>query len=111
PHNKSSMHEPTVSYHEFNPYCGDDVTIYLKIEKNIIKDAKFEGRGCAINTSSASMLTDYIKGKSIDEIKKIGFKKMVEIIGIDPGPSRLKCMMLPIKAVQEAIEKKEKDRQ
>ncbi|MGC8572009.1 MAG: Fe-S cluster assembly sulfur transfer protein SufU [Candidatus Micrarchaeia archaeon] len=104
PHNKGVLEKSSVSCHEFNPYCGDEITIYLKIEGRIVKDAKFEGRGCAISTSSASMLTDYIKGKSVDEVKQINFKEMVDLLGIDPGPARLKCMMLPLKATHKAIE-------
>jgi nitrogen fixation NifU-like protein len=105
PHNKSKLDKADIIQHGFNPYCGDDITIYLDIKDNIIKDVKFDGNGCAISISSASMLTDFIKGKKIVDVKKLGFKDMVKLIGIDPGPARLKCMMLPIKTIQEALNK------
>ncbi|MGC8648795.1 MAG: Fe-S cluster assembly sulfur transfer protein SufU [Candidatus Micrarchaeia archaeon] len=105
PHNKSKLENADITYHGFNPYCGDDITIYMNIEDDIVKDVRFDGNGCAISISSASMLTDFIKGKKIDDVKKLGFKDMVKLIGIDPGPARLKCMMLPVKTIQDALNK------
>jgi len=55
------------------------------------------------------MLTDFIKGKDINYIKKLGFKDVVKLIGIDPGPARLKCMMLPLKTIQDALTGKSKN--
>jgi SUF system NifU family Fe-S assembly protein len=64
PHNRGEIKNPSISVHEYNPTCGDDITIYLDIEKDKIKDVKFSGVGCAISIASASMLTDFVKGKS-----------------------------------------------
>ena len=102
PHNKGVMKNPSISVHEHNPLCGDDLTIYLEIEKGSVKDVKFGGNGCAISMASASMLTDEIKGKRLDEIEKMGLKDIVEMLGIDPGPARLKCATLSLKTVKEA---------
>jgi nitrogen fixation NifU-like protein len=82
--------------------CGDDLTIYLKINKNKIEDVKFDGSGCAISMASASMLTDFIKGKSLADVEKMGLDTIIELIGIDPGPARLKCATLSLKTVKEA---------
>jgi len=102
PHNKGEIKDPSISLHENNPLCGDDLTIYLKIEKNKIEDVKFSGVGCAISMASASMLTDFIKGKSLGEIEKMGLPIIIELIGIDPGPARLKCATLSLRTVKEA---------
>ncbi|MGD0728586.1 MAG: Fe-S cluster assembly sulfur transfer protein SufU [Candidatus Micrarchaeaceae archaeon] len=102
PHNKGEIKNPSISVHEHNPLCGDDLTIYLEIEKNRIKEVKFNGNGCAISMASASMLTDEIKGKTLDEIEKMGLKDIIDLLGIDPGPARLKCATLSLKTLKEA---------
>lgn len=103
PHNKGKIDNPTNSFHDFNPLCGDDITVYLKVENGKIVDAKFDGVGCAISIGSASMLTDILKGKSIEEIKKMGPNDVIELLGIDPGPVRLKCATLSLRATQKAL--------
>lgn len=102
PHNKGEIKNPSAKMHENNPLCGDDVTIYLSIENNKITDAKFTGAGCAISIASASKLTDFIKGKSVAEVERMGLPTIIELLGIDPGPARIKCATLPLKAAKEA---------
>lgn len=102
PHNKGEIKNPSVKMHENNPLCGDDITVYLNIDKDKVVDAKFTGAGCAISMASASMLTDFIKGKSLEEIEKMGFPTIKELLGIDPGPARMKCATLSLKTLKEA---------
>lgn len=102
PHNKGEIKNPSISVHEYNPTCGDDMTIYLEIDKDRIKEIKFSGTGCAISIASASMLTDFIKGKSLRDVEKMGLPTIIELLGIDPGPARLKCATLSLKTVKEA---------
>lgn len=102
PHNKGEISDPSTSMHENNPLCGDDITVYLNIKDNIITDVKFDGSGCAISMASASMLTDFIKGKSLSDIEEMGLKTIIDLLGIDPGPARLKCATLSLKTVKEA---------
>jgi len=103
PHNKGKLDNADASFHEYNPLCGDDVTIYLKIENGVVKEAKFDGEGCAISIGSASMLTDELKGKKVAVVGKMGPKDIIEMLGIDPGPARLKCATLSLKATQKAL--------
>lgn len=103
PHNKGEIKNPSISFHENNPLCGDDITMYLKIEKNKVEDVKFGGSGCAISMASASMLTDFVKGKTLAEIEKMGIPTIVELLGIDPGPARLKCATLSLKTLKGAV--------
>lgn len=114
PHNTGEIHDPSISLHNNNPLCGDDITMYLVIEDSKIKDVKFKGTGCAISMASASMLTDFVKGKTLDEIEKMGVKTIIELIGIDPGPARLKCATLSLRTLKEATfmyEHKEVDKE
>jgi nitrogen fixation NifU-like protein len=103
PHNKGKLVKPSASMHEFNPTCGDELTVYLNVEDGKIKDVKFEGSGCAISMASASILTDYIKGRSIKDLEKMGVKDIVDLLGLDPGPARLKCATLSLRTVKEAL--------
>lgn len=113
PHNFGTIKEADASFHENNVSCGDDITLYVKLRDGRVADAKFSGSGCAISMASASMLTDFVKGKSPKEIEGMGINTVIEIIGINPGPARLKCATLPMRALKEAIfmhEHKEVDR-
>ncbi len=103
PHNKGTLEKASASFHDFNPLCGDDLTVYLNVENGVVKEAKFDGEGCAISVGSASMLTDLLKGKKVSEVEKMGPKDVIEMLGIDPGPARLKCATLSLKATQKAL--------
>lgn len=103
PHNKGKIPDADAEFHEYNPICGDDIIMYLKIKDDVIKDVKFDGDGCAISIASSSMLTDNVKGKTLEEVEKMGFEDLKDIIGVDPGPARLKCATLPLKTLKEAI--------
>lgn len=103
PHNKGKLADATASFHDFNPLCGDDLTLYLIIDNEKVVDAKFDGVGCAISVGSASMLTDLLKGKSVKDVEKMGPRDIIEMLGIDPGPVRLKCATLSLRATQKAL--------
>ncbi len=103
PHNKGKLKECDAEFHDDNPLCGDEITMYLKVDNGKIKDVKFDGQGCAISQASASMLTDLVKGMSISEAKKVDYEKLKEILGIDPGPARMHCAALSLKTLTGAI--------
>ena len=103
PHNKGKIEKASASFHEYNPTCGDDITVYMSIKGGKVSDIKFDGNGCAISMAAASMLTDEIKGKSVAEAEKMGVRDLIGLIGIDPGPARLKCATLSLKAVKKAL--------
>ncbi|MCL5680283.1 MAG: iron-sulfur cluster assembly scaffold protein [Candidatus Marsarchaeota archaeon] len=103
PHNKKSMADSDSHSHEYNTTCGDDITVYIKVKDGKIADVSFDGSGCAISVGTASKLTDAIKGKSVEEIEKLGFDYIVELIGIDPGPARAKCASISLKALKKAV--------
>ncbi|KAB8142502.1 SUF system NifU family Fe-S cluster assembly protein [Chloroflexia bacterium SDU3-3] len=105
PHNAGTLENPTVTQEEKNPLCGDQIKIDLAIEDGVITDVRFVGRGCAISQAATSLLTDEIKGKSLDEIKQLTKDDVLDLIGIPLGhnPVRIKCALLPLKAVKAGV--------
>jgi len=100
PRNYGEIEKPDISYSDSNPLCGDEIRIDMKLEDRMISDIKFTGKGCAISTASASILTETIMGSSLDEVKKLGRKEMLELLGIPLTPVRVKCALLALKAVK-----------
>lgn len=103
PENKYKMNDASWSYSDFNPVCGDKITVYIKVDEDKIKKMSFEGDGCAISMAAASMLTEQVEGKDIDEIEKMGPADVIKMIKVDPGPVRLKCATLSLRALQKAV--------
>lgn len=103
PHNKGSLPDADCKGSASNLFCGDRISISLKIRNGKIEKAMFDGYACAICTASASMLTDEVKGKSFQSAKKMGGKRVLELLGIEPGPARLKCALLPLEALKGAL--------
>ncbi|MGC8628918.1 MAG: iron-sulfur cluster assembly scaffold protein [Candidatus Micrarchaeia archaeon] len=103
PDSKGKLENSDASMHEENISCGDVITVYLKISDGKIEDAKFEGNGCIISMGVANMLMDYIKGKKVSEIEAFGIPELFNLIKIDPGPARLHCATLSLRAVKKAL--------
>lgn len=104
PHNFGKMENATVHHHEKNPLCGDELDMFLVIDENKkIVDIKVYPTGCAISVASASMLSDEIKGKDIDEIKTMTKEQILEMLGIPIGPVRLKCALLSLDTLKNSI--------
>ena len=75
----------------------------MKVEDGIVVDAAFDGHGCAISQATASMLMEEIVGKSLDEIKTWDKEYILELLGIEIGPVRLKCALLPLKVLKAGV--------
>jgi nitrogen fixation protein NifU and related proteins len=103
PHNFGVLETPTASYEGANPLCGDRITMMLDVEDGIVKDVAFTGRGCAISQASASLLTDEIKGKPVAEVEKMTPDDLLDLIGVDISPARLKCALLSLDTVAHAL--------
>lgn len=101
PRNAGKLEHPTHSHEEHNPLCGDVIRMDLHVnEDNVIDQVAFRGKGCAISQASASMLTEMIEGKTLDEAKKIGKEDILDALGIEIGPVRLKCALLSLKVLK-----------
>jgi nitrogen fixation NifU-like protein len=87
-----------------NPLCGDHIRIDLRVDEGgKVKEAGFSGHGCAISQASADLLLESIIGKSIDEVKELTKEDVLELLGIELGPVRLKCALLPLKVVKIGV--------
>ncbi len=100
PHNHGTLEDADISYEDTNPLCGDKIRIDMKVRDGIVEDIKFSGKGCAISQASASMLTDEIMGKPLEEIKHLDKQAILDLVGIPLGPTRVKCALLPLKVVK-----------
>ena len=100
PRNFGRIENPTLSHVEDNPLCGDIIGIDLQVRDGKVDDVKFHGRGCAISQASASLLTERIKGMTLDEARKIGKEDVLGELGIEISPARLKCALLSLKVLK-----------
>ena len=105
PHNKRRMEGASVTQKGDNPSCGDDLVLYLACEDDKVADISFEGFGCAISQSGASMLTDKVKGMTKEDIAQLTQKEMYELYGTEISPQREKCAMLALNTLHEAVKK------
>ncbi len=105
--NKHKMEKPDAEMHEENTSCGDRITVFLKIENGIVKDVSYEGDGCVISMGSANIFVEKLKGKQVGEIEKMSKQGVIDAISLDPGPVRMHCATLSLKAVKEALFKYE----
>ena len=105
PHNKGHLDPHDLHFADSNPTCGDEMsmTIVLDAAKDAIADVAFDGRGCAISQASASILTDELRGKTLDEIRSMDPKELLDELGVPIGPARLKCALLSYKVLQGAV--------
>lgn len=86
-----------------NPVCGDIMRLYIKVKDNIIVDAKFKTFGCGAAISTSSMVTELVKGKTIDEAKKVSNRAVAEALGGLP-PIKMHCSLLAEEALKSAID-------
>ncbi|HEX7126945.1 MAG TPA: SUF system NifU family Fe-S cluster assembly protein [Thermodesulfobacteriota bacterium] len=124
PRNFSKLEGPRVAAAEgYNPLCGDQITLYLDVEGDVIRDAGFQGSGCAISTASASMMTAAVKGKTRGEVQRLFASfhglvtgegepdeallgKLAVFAGVSEFPMRVKCASLPWHTLHAALEGK-----
>lgn len=102
PHNFGTLdtsHKAQVA----NPLCGDSIMMELEIEENTVKDIRFNGQGCAIAMASASLLTDFAKNKSLDDLTSLNKDSMLDILAVELSANRLKCALVSLEALQRAI--------
>jgi nitrogen fixation NifU-like protein len=100
PRNFGRLEGATLSHEEDNPLCGDVIGIDLMVKDGRIDDVRFHGRGCAISQASASLLTERLKGLSLEEARRISKEDVFEDLGIDISPARIKCALLSLKVLK-----------
>ena len=98
---KGQLDPNDVSFEDDNPLCGDRIRIDLRLdEEGKIKEALFDGHGCAISQASADLLLESIQGKPLEVIKELTKEDILEMLGIELGPVRLKCALLSLKVLK-----------
>jgi len=92
------------SYEDDNPLCGDHVRIDLRVDgEGRVSEAAFSGEGCAISQASADLLMESVVGKPLEEVKGVGKEALLEMLGIELGPVRLKCALLSLKVLKAGV--------
>lgn len=103
PKNFGSLIKPTYSGSFSNPLCGDSIIVDIILKNNSIKNIKFRGDGCAISVASSSMLFEYLKGRSVKDLRKIDKSFLEKLINVKISEGRIKCLMLPINALNKIL--------
>ena len=105
PHNKGQLDPHDLHFADSNPTCGDEMSMTLRLDdgRSAIADVAFDGRGCAISQASASILTDGLRGQSLDEVRAMNPRDLLDELGVPIGPARLKCALLAYKVLQGAV--------
>lgn len=104
PQFKKELDPHDISFEDENPLCGDQLRVDLRVdETGMITDVGFSGHGCAISQASADLLMESIIGKNIEEVKKMTKQDILDLLGIELGPVRLKCALLSLKVVKAGV--------
>jgi nitrogen fixation NifU-like protein len=103
PHHQGTLTAPDVHVEVDNPLCGDRLSLDLQLADGAIADIAFTGRGCAISQASASILSDELVGMPVAEAAQLRQSDLLELLGVDIGPARLKCALLALKGLKMAL--------
>ena len=103
PHNFGVIESPDLRWEGANPLCGDRITMTLTVRDGRVADVAFTGRGCAISQASASLLTDEVRGKSLADVERITPDDVLDLLGIEISPARLKCALLSLDTLSHAV--------
>jgi nitrogen fixation protein NifU and related proteins len=105
PRNHGHLDAPSATAEGVNPLCGDELSVELEIEDGVVRDIRYNGRGCAISQAAASMISDVAKGKTVEEVAALGREDVLEELGIPLTPIRLKCALLSVNVLRVALGK------
>ncbi len=93
-----------IYFEDDNPLCGDHIEVTIRVGADgLIKEAAFDGKGCAISQASADLLIESIIGKPLEEVKRLNKQDVLDMLGIDLGPVRLKCALLSLKVLKAGV--------
>ena len=107
PRHRGRLEAPDLVGEKDNPICGDRVRIELRIdEEGRVARATFSGDGCIISMAAASMLTEHIHGQPVAELRQLTQKDILALLGVELGPARIHCALLPLEALHAALEGK-----
>jgi nitrogen fixation NifU-like protein len=102
PHNWGELDEFDVEFEDFNPSCGDQLKVQMKIDDGVVAKIGFSGHGCAISQASASMMSDEVLGMKVDDLIKLDRQAVLDLLGIEITATRRKCALLSLKVIRSA---------
>ena len=111
PRNYGDLTAPDISYENFNPLCGDRIRIEVKLNNNVVQEARFKGDGCAISTAAASLLTELIVGAEIEEVRSISDDQVIAALESEIQPARIQCALLALEGLRAGLKKYRQDLQ
>ena len=94
---------PSVEAEGSIPLCGDELRVELQVTDGVVEDVRYNGRGCAISQAAASMLSDAVKGRQVEDVERMGKEDVLEELGIPLTPIRLKCALLSVGVLKVAL--------
>ncbi|MBN1666340.1 MAG: SUF system NifU family Fe-S cluster assembly protein [Anaerolineales bacterium] len=104
PHHRGTLDPHDITFEDDNPLCGDHIRIDLRVDADgKVIEAAFDGHGCAISQASADLLVESVLGKSLDEVKALKKEDLLDMLGIELGPVRLKCALLSLKVLKAGV--------
>ena len=103
PRNRGTLEHPDITYEDANPLCGDQLRIDLRVEDGKIAQIRHSGHGCSISQAAASMLCERMEGRPLEEVRQLTREDMLEMLGIELGPVRLKCALLALKTLKAGV--------
>lgn len=104
PHYRGVLDPHDISYEDDNPLCGDHIRIDLRVdESDIVTEAAFSGQGCSISLASADLLVESVIGKPLEQVKQLDKETLLDMLGIELGPVRLKCALLSLKVLKAGV--------
>lgn len=104
PHNKGVLSDARNAT-KYNASCGDDITVYVVLDdRGVVTESSFDGTGCIVSQAAASLLTDHIQGKTVEEIQRITKEDIERMLGVPLNIVRMRCAVLSLDAVQEALQ-------
>lgn len=103
PRNYGDLPAADFSYESFNPLCGDRIRFLVKLNDRIVQDARFKGDGCAISTAAASLLTEMIRGATLESLSTFPDDLLISALESDIQPARVQCALLPLEALRAGL--------
>ena len=104
PQYRGTLDPHDITFEDENPLCGDHIRVDLRVGENgVVSEAAFSGHGCAISQASSDLLMEYVVGKTLDQVKNIDKQEILDLLGIELGPVRLKCALLPLKVIKAGV--------